>query len=179
MENAAPDNSIHGLCSNCHVTALLPCNAGMIVAVDHADIGRHDIARLASNESAERCSTAVIKALALAVYEPWRDFNRACTELLAAGIVSVRPLGRRQSSCCTESPSDFGKCKNGTDRVRSVRLTAWFEERLVFRRTWRGLQTGWRNIRHPGPIQARDIASIKRMLDAGNLINSGKVLRAS
>lgn len=84
MKNPASGNAGHGLRFNPHVAALPPYNAGMNVEVARAISGRHDIARLASNENPEGCSPAVMKALASAAYEPWRYADPACTALRAA-----------------------------------------------------------------------------------------------
>lgn len=69
---------------NPHIAALPPYNAGMNIAVARALSGRHDIARLASNENPDGCSPAVMAALASSSFEPWRYADPACTALRAA-----------------------------------------------------------------------------------------------
>lgn len=84
MTPSASDYAPHGLRFNPHVAALPPYNAGMNIEVARAISGRHDIARLASNENPEGCSPKVMEALASAAYEPWRYADPACTALRAA-----------------------------------------------------------------------------------------------
>jgi histidinol-phosphate aminotransferase len=84
MTPTSPDAQPHGLRFNPHVAALPSYNAGMNIEVARALSGQHDIARLASNENPEGCSPAVMKALASAVYEPWRYGDPGCTALRAA-----------------------------------------------------------------------------------------------
>ncbi|TPK89547.1 histidinol-phosphate transaminase [Mesorhizobium sp. B2-4-12] len=69
---------------NPHVAALPSYNAGMNIAMARALSGRHDIARLASNENPDGCSPAVTAALASSSFEPWRYADPACTALRAA-----------------------------------------------------------------------------------------------
>ena len=56
----------------------------MNIAMARALSGRHDIARLASNENPDGCSPAVMAALASSSFEPWRYADPACTALRAA-----------------------------------------------------------------------------------------------
>jgi len=74
----------NGLSFNPHVAALPPYNAGMNVEKARSLSGRHDIARLASNENPDGCSPAVMAALASPALEPWRYADPACTALRAA-----------------------------------------------------------------------------------------------
>ncbi|MER9298783.1 aminotransferase class I/II-fold pyridoxal phosphate-dependent enzyme [Mesorhizobium sp. M0621] len=69
---------------NPHIAALPPYNAGMNIAMARALSGRHDIARLASNENPEGCSPAVMAALASSSFEPWRYADPACAALRSA-----------------------------------------------------------------------------------------------
>jgi len=69
---------------NPHVAALPPYNAGMNIAMARALSGRHDIARLASNENPDGCSPAVMAALASPSFEPWRYADPACVALRTA-----------------------------------------------------------------------------------------------
>lgn len=69
---------------NPHIAALPPYNAGMNIAMARALSGRHDIARLASNENPDGCSPAVMAALASPSFEPWRYADPACTALRTA-----------------------------------------------------------------------------------------------
>ncbi|MFC3325092.1 aminotransferase class I/II-fold pyridoxal phosphate-dependent enzyme [Mesorhizobium cantuariense] len=73
-----------GLPLNPHIAALPFYNAGMNIAMARALSGRHDIARLASNENPDGCSPAVMVALASSSFEPWRYADPACTALRAA-----------------------------------------------------------------------------------------------
>lgn len=66
---------------NPHLAALPPYNAGVNVEVARDLSGRHDVARLASNENPDGCSPAVLAALDPAAYEPWRYADPACTAL--------------------------------------------------------------------------------------------------
>ncbi len=84
MTPSASDNKPHGLRFNPHVAALPTYNAGMSIELARAISGRHDIARLASNENPEGCSPKVMEALASAAYEPWRYADPGCTALRAA-----------------------------------------------------------------------------------------------
>ncbi|WP_214474289.1 histidinol-phosphate transaminase [Mesorhizobium sp. dw_380] len=76
--------SASSLAFNPHVAALPPYNAGMNIAMARALSGRHDIARLASNENPDGCSPAVIAALASSSFEPWRYADPACAALREA-----------------------------------------------------------------------------------------------
>ncbi|MFD1983626.1 histidinol-phosphate transaminase [Mesorhizobium newzealandense] len=69
---------------NPHIAALPPYNAGMNIAMARALSGRHDIARLASNENPDGCSPTVMAALASSSFEPWRYADPACTALRSA-----------------------------------------------------------------------------------------------
>jgi histidinol-phosphate aminotransferase len=69
---------------NPHVASLPAYNAGMNIAAARAASGRHDIARLASNENPDGCSPAVMTALASSAFEPWRYADPACVALRAA-----------------------------------------------------------------------------------------------
>jgi len=77
-------DSGNGLSFNAHVAALPPYNAGMNVEKARSLSGRHDIARLARNENPDRCSPAVMAALASPALEPWRYADPACTALPTA-----------------------------------------------------------------------------------------------
>ncbi|TPN88440.1 histidinol-phosphate transaminase [Mesorhizobium sp. CU2] len=81
------DNSINSgsrLRLNPYIAALPPYNAGMNIAVARTLSGRHDIARLASNENPDGCSPNVMEALAASSFEPWRYADPACTALRTA-----------------------------------------------------------------------------------------------
>lgn len=67
---------------NPHVAALPAYNAGLSVETARRVSGRHDIARLASNENPDGCSPRVLEALA--GYDPSRYADPACTALRAA-----------------------------------------------------------------------------------------------
>ncbi|SIQ94979.1 histidinol-phosphate aminotransferase [Rhizobium sp. RU20A] len=67
---------------NPHIEALPPYNAGMNLAVAREKSGRDDIAGLASNENADGCSPAVLRALT--GFDPSRYSDPNCTELKAA-----------------------------------------------------------------------------------------------
>ena len=73
-----------GLWFNPHVAALPVYNAGLSVSAARTISGKHDIARLGSNENPHGCSPAVLKALASAAFEPWRYSDPVCTDLRAA-----------------------------------------------------------------------------------------------
>ncbi len=66
---------------NPHLAALPPYNAGINVQIARERSGRHEIARLASNENPDGCSPAVLAALDPAAYEPWRYADPGCTQL--------------------------------------------------------------------------------------------------
>ncbi|WP_192257684.1 histidinol-phosphate transaminase [Mesorhizobium silamurunense] len=84
MDNSIKTASQNGLAFNPNVAALPPYNAGMNIAVARSISGRHDIARLASNENPDGCSPAVLAALASPALEPWRYADPACADLRAA-----------------------------------------------------------------------------------------------
>jgi histidinol-phosphate aminotransferase len=78
------NNGKEGLWFNPHIASLPAYNAGLNVAAARAISGKHDIARLGSNENPLGCSPAVLKALSGAELEPWRYADPACTDLRAA-----------------------------------------------------------------------------------------------
>ncbi|MGB3390949.1 MAG: histidinol-phosphate transaminase [Pseudaminobacter sp.] len=84
MEQSVEAKSESSLPFNPHVASLPAYNAGMNIAAARAASGRHDIARLASNENPDGCSPAVMAALASSAFEPWRYADPACTALRAA-----------------------------------------------------------------------------------------------
>ena len=69
------------LAFNPHVAALPAYNAGMSLGKARALSGKHDIARLGSNENPYGCSPKVLEALASPAFEPWRYADPACAEL--------------------------------------------------------------------------------------------------
>ncbi len=83
VNRVSADASLIGLSFNPHVAALPPYNAGMNVQRARALCGRHDIARLASNENPDGCSPAVMAALASSAFEPSRYADPACSDLRA------------------------------------------------------------------------------------------------
>lgn len=84
MDRSVEKTSTGGLAFNPYVAALPPYNAGMNIEVARSISGRHDIARLASNENPDGCSPTVLVALASPALEPWRYADPACTALRAA-----------------------------------------------------------------------------------------------
>ncbi|RUM96066.1 histidinol-phosphate transaminase [Pseudaminobacter arsenicus] len=84
MEQSVEAKLESSLPFNPHVASLPAYNAGMNIAAARAASGRHDIARLASNENPDGCSPAVMAALASSAFEPWRYADPACSALRAA-----------------------------------------------------------------------------------------------
>ena len=84
MEQSVETKLQGSLPFNPHIASLPAYNAGMNIAAARAASGRHDIARLASNENPDGCSPAVMAALASSAFEPWRYADPACAALRAA-----------------------------------------------------------------------------------------------
>lgn len=69
---------------NPNIAALPPYNSGLALEVARQISGRHEIARLASNENPFGCSPKVTAALASDGFQPWRYADPACATLKEA-----------------------------------------------------------------------------------------------